>query len=577
MFKFFLYNYFQDIILFLTINLNEKKTSKLIKKKIYLCFLKSQIFIKIFVLIHFIFFKILTIFSNSKKIKLFTLSYFYNFNLFYFKKIVQLIFALKQLSLHSKERLKNINFSNDKNTQDNYYENIVIGSGPGGSVTALNLCKSKFETLILEKGSSFNVPKTKHPYSEFYKKWKYAGISGAIGNFDFQYASGQCLGGGSEINSGLYHELDEFFLKKLKENNKNNLIHIKKFKWQDLISIKDEIKLNDEEKNLKKYFSLGSEKLKYKLENLSSFYTNEHKNSMSNTLLREAVKLGCYIKCNVNVLKIKKKEYWEIESEENGKKKIFKSKRVFICCGSPYSLNLLKKSKILNNNFNQKFHFHPMIKVIAKFPKKVNSIKNANVINNQISEFFPNFLFGNAASNIEFLKIFAFGNSNVLNDIENNYEHMSMYHVTFSSGKSNFFKIPFIQEYLIKYSFDEFEKKYLNDGLIKLINFIFESGADYIYIPNKNNTKLTKSSNYSDIIKKNKFNLSSVHLLGGIKFGESDDCLFNSFGKFKSKKMNNLYVNDSSLLTEKLLKNPQGAIMEISDQNINEAIKNFNE
>jgi len=218
-----------------------------------------------------------------------------------------------------------------------------------------------------------------------------------------------------------------------------------------------------------------------------------------------------------------------------------------------------------------------MIKVIAKFPKKVNSIKNANVINNQISEFFPNFLFGNAASNIEFLKIFAFGNSNVLNDIENNYEHMSMYHVTFSSGKSNFFKIPFIQEYLIKYSFDEFEKKYLNDGLIKLINFIFESGADYIYIPNKNNTKLTKSSNYSDIIKKNKFNLSSVHLLGGIKFGESDDCLFNSFGKFKSKKMNNLYVNDSSLLTEKLLKNPQGAIMEISDQNINEAIKNFNE
>ena len=32
-------------------------------------------------------------------------------------------------------------------------------------------------------------------------------ISGAIGKYDFQYTSGECVGGGSEINSGLYHKL----------------------------------------------------------------------------------------------------------------------------------------------------------------------------------------------------------------------------------------------------------------------------------------------------------------------------------------------------------------------------------
>ena len=66
-------------------------------------------------------------------------------------------------------------------------------------------------------------------------------------------------------------------------------------------------------------------------------------------------------------------------------------------------------------------------------------------------------------------------------------------------------------------------------------------------------------------------------MLGGIKFGESHDSMFNSYGKCKLNKMGDLYVNDSSLITESLLKNPQGTIMSIADQNVGTIIKKIND
>ncbi len=568
--------YLYDIDNFIKYYFNDTNISKRNFSKLYSSILKSQKIIQIFIFCHIIIFRILTLFLKNEKYKLFILKFFYKINFFRFNKILQLFFALKQLVQGNNERIFKNNNKSYKCLDKDYYENIVIGSGPGGSITGYKLSKAGFDTLIIEKGNYYSLPKYKHPFSEFQKKWKYVGISGAIGKYDFQYASGECVGGGSEINSGLYHELDENFLKNLKFNNKNDLLALKKFEWENLLS-KEKNKLNTlEEENLKNYFLSGAKKQNLKIENLDIFFKNNKKNSMSETILQEAKKEGCKLLTNTEVINFEKKNKWKISLNTNGKKRIINSKRLFLCCGAPYSLNLMKKSKCIDKNFNQDFHFHPMLKIIAKFPKRVNSINNINVINTQISHFYPDYLFGNAASNLEFLKIFAFGNKTVISDIENNFEYMSMFHVTYSLGKSNFLKIPYINENLIKYDFNNNDLRIVKDGLQNLINFIFNCGAEYIYIQDKGVSKVIKSNNYDDIINNYKFNFSSVHLLGGLKFGESEDAILNSYGKHKSKKFDNLFVNDSSLLTEKLLKNPQGAVMSISSQNIDEIIKNIN-
>jgi hypothetical protein len=572
----FFFKYLIDIDTFISGHIYEQKISKKYYRKIYSSLLRSQPIIKFFIICHFIFFKIFTLSLNNNKLKFFVLSLLFKFNIFQFNKILQLVFAIRQLSLGSDENVLKIKFNNTDNKKD-FYDNIVIGSGPSGCITGLKLSKAGFETLLIEKGNKYTLPKYKHPLSEFQKKWKYTGISGALGNYDFQYASGECVGGGSEINSGLYHELDDVFLENLKKNNLNNLIKKKKFEWEYLLSNEDNEDSSFEQKNLKNYFFEGAKKLNLKLENLNIFFKNKKKNSMSKTILEDAIKLGCKIQENTEVVKIKKENNWVIETKKNGTKKKLFAKRIFLCCGAPYSFKLMKNSGYIKKNFNQMFHFHPMIKIIAKFPQKVNSSNNVNVVNTQISEYYPDFLFGNAASNLEFLKIFAFGNNRALSDIDKNFEYMSMFHVTFSLGSSSFIDLPMFDESLIKYKLSDNDIKIVTNGFEKLINFTFECGAEYIYIQDQKISKISLQSDIKKIVSNYKFNFSSVHLLGGFKFGESNDAILNSYGKIKNKKLDGLYINDSSLLTEKLLKNPQGAIMSISSQNIEQAIKYINE
>ena len=47
----------------------------------------------------------------------------------------------------------------------------------------------------------------------------------------------------------------------------------------------------------------------------------------------------------------------------------------------------------------------------------------------------------------------------------------------------------------------------------------------------------------------------------------------DSYGKVKE--FDNLYVNDSSLINNKLLKNPQGVVMAVACRNIENFIKNY--
>ena len=178
---------------------------------------------------------------------------------------------------------------------------------------------------------------------------------------------------------------------------------------------------------------------------------------MSKTILEEAKSCKCKLLDNTEIIKFRKNKNWEINLV-SGKKKNNIFKTSFYAVDSIYP-NLKKKSNFVDKKFNQDFQFHKMLKDLYKFPKKVNSINNINVVNTQISQYYPNYLFGNAASNFEFLKIFAFGNNQVISDIDKNFENMSIFHVTYSLGTADFITIPFINENLIKYKFSNNDLK----------------------------------------------------------------------------------------------------------------------
>ena len=194
----------------------------------------------------------------------------------------------------------------------------MIGSGPGGSITALELLKNKKECLMIEKGELWEIGK-KHSFEEFQNKWNYTGFTATLDKNMIQNASANCLGGGSEINSGLYHSDSLDFLKKYNNNISKNYYDTKKI--EELVNFSLEKKNYPQElKNLKKFFEIGKKNLDWKVETIPTFSDqNFKKNSMSKTLINEYISKGGNILTGSNVIKLKK--------VNNDKYKIFIKKK----------------------------------------------------------------------------------------------------------------------------------------------------------------------------------------------------------------------------------------------------------
>ena len=122
---------------------------------------------------------------------------------------------------------------------------------------------------------------------------------------------------------------------------------------------------------------------------------------------------------------------------------------------------------------------------------------------------------------------------------------------------------------VLKYKIPDTELDNIKNALLNLSKILFEGGAKSIIILKKGLPLLRKDNYINEINKINNIKdlkLSSVHILGGIGMGESKSSITNSFGKLKTTEK--LYVNDSSLINNSLLKNPQGIIMSIALRNI---------
>ena len=107
---------------------------------------------------------------------------------------------------------------------------LIIGSGPGGALTAWELKKNKKNVLLIESGSYHNLDSCK-PFStlEMEQKYKYGGLNPTFNNPKISYVEGNCAGGGSEINSGFYHRTPRDVI-----DNWAKTFNIENFSYSDL-------------------------------------------------------------------------------------------------------------------------------------------------------------------------------------------------------------------------------------------------------------------------------------------------------------------------------------------------------
>ena len=82
---------------------------------------------------------------------------------------------------------------------------LVIGSGAGGTVTALTLAEAGREVVVLEEGARFSIADYgRTPTVAMGRMFRARGMNPIMGSVPVAYAEGCCVGGSTEINSGFW-------------------------------------------------------------------------------------------------------------------------------------------------------------------------------------------------------------------------------------------------------------------------------------------------------------------------------------------------------------------------------------
>ncbi|MBT4722518.1 NAD(P)-dependent oxidoreductase, partial [Candidatus Falkowbacteria bacterium] len=370
---------------------------------------------------------------------------------------------------------------------------LVIGSGPGGAITACELKKQNRDVLLIEAGNHLSLDSCQ-PFSadEMEQKYKYGGLSPTFNSPKITYVEGNCVGGGSEVNSGFYHRIPLEILNEWKEK-----YHVNHFDQNDLINhfeiIEKEISVSflpkiEEAAKASLKLKEGADKLGWYNIEVPRWYNftdgnSGIKQSMTETYIKWYLNLDGALLSELKAVKLRyKKNKWLVScvNTGDGRKISIEAKNVFVCGGAVSTPFLLRCSGIKHNVGNT-LQMHPTVKVVAEFEDIIN-YQDMGVPVHQVKEFSPDISFGCSISSKSYLALAMLDNSKYLNSVDINWEKMAVYYAMIKpSGMGNIRKLPFFKDPLVRYYLEQSDFALLSDGLNKLCSMLFEAGARKIY------------------------------------------------------------------------------------------------
>ncbi|ERT05973.1 FAD binding domain protein [Lyngbya aestuarii BL J] len=468
-------------------------------------------------------------------------------------------------------------------------EIAVIGSGPGGAITACLLAEAGRDVLLIEEGSYFSLESCRaFSQAELEQKYRNGGLTAAFGKPKIQYVEGRCVGGGSEINSGLYHRTPpeilekwqtEFAVESLTEAELlphfeacEQAVTVCKLPGKPpLASLKlhqGAVSLGWQSLEVPRWF-------RYQAQTDPAVTPKGTRQSMTQTFIPRAIDAGCKLLTNTRINFIRKQgKQWFIKGnyipDYQSKQAVeIQAKTLFICCGAIQTPALLRRSGITKNIGNS-LQMHSTVKVIAQFNEIVNS-KDMGVPVHQVKEFSPRFSFGCSISSPPYLAVGMTDHPQYKHEVDQNWQKMAIYYAMITGqGQGSVRCLPGFRDPLVRYHLTQQDLKDLSEALQKLSQLLFEAGAKILYPSISNFPRLTQPNDLKhipDLLPKSQTNLMTVHVMSSCPMGENlEKCAANSFGKVHG--FDNLYISDASLLCTAPGVNPQGSIMAITRRNV---------
>ncbi len=467
-------------------------------------------------------------------------------------------------------------------------EIAVVGSGPGGSITACMLAEAGRDVLLIEEGPYLPLESCE-PFSleEMVQKYRNGGITIAMGSPKVQYVEGQCVGGGSEINSGLYHRTPAEILEKWRSefevealDEADLLMHFEACEKDLSVCYLPDKPPAASLKLFEGALRLGWKSLevprwfRYDKPLAQTKATRGTKQSMTQTFIPRALQAGCQLLANTRVQSIRQEgRRWTLKGSHSPEGSSsyplqVEAETVFIAGGAIQTPALLRRSGITYNigNFLQ---MHPTVKVIAQFSENVNSA-DLGVPVHQVKEFAPRFSFGCSISSLPYLALGMNDHPLYSHQVNQNWQKMAIYYAMItSSGSGTVRCLPGYRAPLVRYRLTTEDLRTLSESLQKLGLLLFEAGAVALYPSLTNGMRFTQPFDLNqlpDALPRSRTNLMTIHLFSSCPMGENKAiCAVDSFGKVHD--LQNLYVADASLLCTAPGVNPQGSIMAIARRN----------
>jgi len=464
-------------------------------------------------------------------------------------------------------------------------EIVVVGSGPGGAVAACMLAEDGKQTLLVEEGSSLPLESCA-PFSieEMRQKYRNGGVRLAFGNPQIVFAEGKVLGGGSEINSGLYHRTPAQVLERWRKN----------YGVEDLSEkiMAPIFESNEKEMSVSTFegkpppaslkLAQGAGEMGWDCFEVPRMFARScesgrkeapfgGRNSMSKTYLPMFLKAGGTLLTETRILGIQKTgNSWILSGrKKSGARLSIETKTLFLACGAVETPALLRRSGI-TRNVGDSLSLHPTIKVVAEFNEEVN-FEYMGVPFHQVKTQNPARHFGCSASAPSHLALGLLDHPEHMSKLPSRWRTMAVYYVMVPGGpRGKIRTVPGYRDCRIHYQISRKERSELCSGLQDLSKLLFAAGAESIYPSMGGIGALRSTSDLKNIpsdFDQLPLSLMTIHLFSSCPMGERKDiCAADSFGRVHGQK--NLYLSDASLLCDSPGVNPQGSIMAIVRRNI---------
>jgi choline dehydrogenase-like flavoprotein len=466
-------------------------------------------------------------------------------------------------------------------------EVLVVGSGPGGSITAAMLAEAGQDVLIAEEGRHLHVDSSPdHSLAQMEEKWRSGGLTAALGNPKVTYIEGRCVGGASESNAGLYHPPIAQVLEDWKTQ----------FKFEDFGAdllaphLENVVNTLGVSRRPNGYSPAsdrlveGAEKLGWEWAEIERFWRYEttddgrevgHRRSMSETLIPRAVNAGARLMSQTRVVRIERRGRravaaigHQIDADGQLQTVRIEMKRLIVCAGAIQTPLLLRNSGwggVVGNGLT----LNPMVRIVARFPEPVNR-PSFGVPVVQIEEFKPAMTLGCSYSAPPHLAMWLEGSPAKVRKSLEDWERMAVFYVKVcGQGRGSIRQMPILGDALVRYRTHSDDFVAMSEGLARLATALFAAGAEEVHSPLPGVEPLRQASQADSlrgVLNPRNSSLSAIHLHSSVRMGEdTDQCGADSHGRLYGAE--NVWVNDSSLLPTSPGVNPQGTILAIARRN----------